>query len=521
MKPVVHHRIRLWRMLSRRSKRLPLTAAGAMVAASLVLAPVATRTRAFADDKKKDEKKDDDKKKDKEKEEKESRLESGDARTGLQKVQKKIDAGSFQDALAAARELVDKHGDELVRIEDKEEEARKPDADVSVSLHLTARMALRRALATLPPEGRDVLSKQSQEEAQHRLEAGRAAGDTTPLLDCADRFFPLDEAGESLLLAGDLLLEKGSILSAFVSWRDVLERHPNPAIRVRAAKRLLATLPVIKDPATARDLARAIDAAELEGGEDLAKLAKAYSRENDEAELAECSVDGSGNVGPITTGVVPGESAFSIPFPDVPKNFDFRDTSKPPTNEWGQVMPQVRRILVGHLATDDYLIIHHGKTIYAYDREGEGEVWHLASGRSGLGEYMTKLLTTLALPRYGMVQDGKVLYATIRSPKEESGIPRGLLVAAKLRTGRILWDTDSLDPEEEPVKKKKDKDDKGDDEKKEAKLSFVGAPLLAGDRLYCGATSASAPNETFVIALDARTGRVVWKRALASSEPYT
>src|SRR5262249_45764057 len=149
------------------------------------------------------------------------------------------------------------------------------------NLHLPTGMILRRKLAAISTEGLDAFKKACGDEAAQKLAAARTAPDGAALLaalvDCGDRYFPLDEGAEALPAAGDLPLERGCLGGAAQAWRDILELHPSALARAKAGRRLVAILPMLADAATALDVAAALRHASLEsieGGEALATAAR-------------------------------------------------------------------------------------------------------------------------------------------------------------------------------------------------------------------------------------------------------
>ncbi|MBN1417700.1 MAG: PQQ-binding-like beta-propeller repeat protein [Planctomycetes bacterium] len=77
-------------------------------------------------------------------------------------------------------------------------------------------------------------------------------------------------------------------------------------------------------------------------------------------------------------------------------------------------------------------------------------------------------------------------------------IPRRGLVAIDTVRGGVLWDTASI-PDL-------------------AELSFPGPFAIRGDRLYAGAWSKSGYIDAYVVAIDLREGRTLWKTLLASNQ---
>ena len=154
-----------------------------------------------------------------------------------------------------------------------------------------------------------------------------------------------------------------------------------------------------------------------------------------------------------------------------------------------------RRLLAGHAATGRLLLVHRGQSVIAYDTEGpgaRGRVW--ATGDTAeVGEYLHELLDVECLPREGIATTASACFATL--DQGGSALPRLRLGAFRIGDGKTLWSKT------------------GDS----AGISHAGTPLPAGDKVFCGAVSLEAPNETWVVARSVRDGALLWKRALAAS----
>jgi outer membrane protein assembly factor BamB len=478
----------------------------------------------------------------KEKEALESPVLVQDAQALVDKLARKIDAAEWADVLTLAREIADKHPDDLVLgepVADKEKLAKG-------ALHIPARTALRRRLATIPAEGAAELARLLGDDPEERLAAARASVDPGRLLDAGDRSFFLDVGAEAILEAGDLYLEQGNLVAAAFAWRDVLDRHPNAGAKARAARRLVALLPLLEDPATARALRRAIRSSAVEPTERdaLAALAKARAVELDETELADGAVTQGGAIAALGSSVLPVALRKKLSFEDcVPEKVDWRSPdAQNQTGDFGQAVPNVRRLLSSSAVTHHFLLLHLGRAILLFNlRNGVQLNWAIGRKRD-LKDYHASLLDMNVLARFGVtVVDGDTVYATIRRGKhaaEEGGtVPRGTLIRATLpeadagddAEGTLVWDALASEPDEgeppPPRPRRSRKKDKGASEPeppelKEDALSFVGTPLVSGDRVFAGAWLAGSPNQTFVVALDAETGRILWKRALATVDSY-
>lgn len=489
--------------------------------------------------------------KDKAKEVQDSTIENQEARAVLDRFTKKAKAEAWQDAFAAARELVDKHGDKLLLLDETVTDDTGEARFRIHNLHGTTGWVLRRKLAALPPEALDAFAKTFSEDAQRRLAAARGTSDVAGLLDVADRFFPLDEAAEALLTAGDLQLERGLLIGAAMAWRDVLDLHGTASFRLKAGKRLMALLPLLGDAATAHDYARSFktakasfkenhDAPSEEAVTELEAAANEFAERFADTLAPDIAVDGAGGLAPIYSAAIPGvvDRRVRLPSDDV-KTIDWR-TQEQVTNQWGQVVVPVRRLLSGSFATDEMVMVHLGKSISAYYMDDDesydppvekGQLAYAFGGHRGIKEYLTDVVGSSVVARYGIAVEKHRVYATLKAPPLEvdKPMPRGRLVCFNARTGegrdgkKCYWDTtqsESSDDEDQPVRKKKKDAENANEEKKELRLSYIGTPIYGGERIYCPAANAQEPNETWVVAVDAKDGRLLWKRILGTSAAF-
>src|SRR5581483_1091569 len=139
-------------------------------------------------------------KKPKEKDPVDTPLVNPEAQQLLDKLAAKIEDEDWAEALATAREVADRHAEDLVLAA----EPKGPKELAKGALHVTASAALRR-----------------------RLEQARATNEPRPLVEAGDRYFCLEQGALALLEAGDLYLERGNVVAAAFAWQDVLDHHPS------------------------------------------------------------------------------------------------------------------------------------------------------------------------------------------------------------------------------------------------------------------------------------------------------
>lgn len=394
-------------------------------------------------------------------------LESPDARAAIAALDSRIAAGAWPEAFAAARTLLEKRGGEPLA---------RGDAFVP------ARALVRERLAALSAEGRAAFELIHSVEAARRLDEARALSSAAALEDMGTQFFPLDEGARALLVAGDRHFEHGNVVFAVSLWRDVALLHPARARRAEALERLEAALPVLGSSSVGRELAAACPGAGLE------TVAC-------DAEIADLSVDASGSVAPVASVALPlaGLAVHAVP---------------------EDVRPGLERDVVAHgtgfpfltaspSGTGGLVILHLGRALVAYDPAAGRTRWR--HGTRLVERHFAALLRARYTLRLGATSGAGRVLATLETDSLLDDAPRGKLVALDARTGKLAWDVLETDPDERSSL---------DESDAHPRLSFTGTPLVAGTRVFCGATDARAPDATWVACCDAETGALLWKRPL-------
>ena len=400
-------------------------------------------------------------------------LESPEARAAIAVLDSRIAVGAWPEAFAAARALLEKRGGEPLA---------RGDAFVP------ARAIVRERLAALPGEGRAAFERIHAEEAARRLDEARALSSAAALEDLGTQFFPLDEGARALLVAGDRHFERGNVVFAVSLWRDVALLHPARARRAEALERLEAALPVLGSPSVCRELAAATW--KRQEGAGLAGFAGACV-----PEIVDASVDASGNVAPVESVALPlaGLAVHAVP---------------------EDVRPGLERDVVAHgtgfpfltaspAGTGELVILHLGRALVAYDPAAGKTCWR--HGTRLVERHFAALLRARYTLRFGATCGAGRVLATLETDALLDDAPRGKLVALDARTGKLAWDVLETDPDEHSSL---------DESEAHPRLSFTGTPLVAGTRVFCGATDARAPDATWVACCDADTGAILWKRPL-------
>lgn len=448
----------------------------------------------------------------------------------------KIDAEQWVDVLAATRELLDKHGQDLVLAE-------TPDSPSDVKkgvLHVPAGTALRRRLAAISPEGRTELVRLAADDPETRLASARASLAPSRLVEVADRYFFAETGGWALIEAGDLYAERGSLVAASFAWREVLDHHPLNGLRTVAARRLVGLLPAIGDGGTARALRRELRHTlewDVPARDALVQKCKEVAADLDKLDLVDQCVTSTGAVAPLGSAIWPVKKKHAHSLDEVSKELDWRagEPTRVEQGGDGQFLAGIPRLTFGSAVTDDWILVHLGRQIHLFDTRQDGGS-PVKVGKKNLGAFLGSLRRAPILARYGLAledrDEGTVCYATIRTGPilAQDPVPLGALVKFVLPDPRhrdssvdLAWPTEKEPAEEEeggPRRRKKKDQPAAPAEGQEEQLSFVGTPLPAGDRVFCGAYLAGQPNQTFVAAVDAATGTLLWKRALATTDSF-
>jgi outer membrane protein assembly factor BamB len=405
-------------------------------------------------------------------------LENPDARAAIAVLDSRISIGAWADAFAAARTLLEKRGGEPVARTD--------------TLAVPARVLLRERLGALSAEGRAAFERIYAGEAARKLEEVRALPSAAALEDTGTRFFPLDEGARALLLAGDRHFERGNLAFAVALWRDVALLHPIPARRAEAFARLQAALLLLGSPSVCRELAAACwNQGEQEQGARLAALVSAC-----DAAIDDLALDPSGNVAPVASLAVPlgGLAVHCVSEARYEREVVAHGTGFP-------LLTASPAGLEGGL-----VLLHLGRAVIAYDPLANKKRWR--HGTQHIERHFAALLRTRLTLRLGATcAAGKVL-ATLETDALAEDTPRATLVALDARTGKLVWDVLDTDPDERFSL---------DENETHPRLSFTGTPLVAGTRVFCGATDARSSDATWLACCDADTGAILWKRALLSA----
>jgi hypothetical protein len=407
-----------------------------------------------------------------------SEVEVPEARSALATLDTKLKAQAWTDALGLARDLVEKHGGDLVATSDRS--------------FAPASIVVREKLGALPEEGRATFARLFEVEARKALEEAKTASGPSSLAAFGDRYFPLDQGAEALLLAGDRFLERGNVPFAVDSWSAVALHHPSKERRAQALRRIEGALPILGSRSLVHKIAGELDS-------DAGTAFDAKAKEVPRPALEDFAVDSSGAVGPIASFVRPWRPrhVFSV-HDSVPAILDWRNVS--------QRVQRLPMLASAHLGLEGLLVLHLGRALVAVDPATAKTVWR--HNDRLLGRYFQQLARARLASRWGIAHDGARLYATLETDALEADMPRGKLVALDARTGKLLWDALADEWTEKPR-----------EQEREARLSFVGTPLPCGGRVFCGATDATQPGETWIAACDAESGHVLWKRKLAVSTP--
>src|SRR5579883_418034 len=339
-----------------------------------------------------------------------SEVEVPEAKSALATLDAKLKAQAWTDALGLARDLSEKHGGDLVATGERS--------------FVPASIVLREKLGELPEEGRATFARLFGAEAKKALDEAKTASGPSSLAATGDRYFPLDQGAEALLLAGDRFLERGNVPFAVDAWSAVALHHASKERRAQALRRLEGSLPILGSRSLVHRIASQLDP---ESGTELREKAQGVPR----PAFEDFSVDSSGAVGPIASFVRPRRPVHVFAVHD----------SAPPNLDWRNVSQRAQRLPMlasAHLGLDGLLVLHLGRALVAVDPATAKTVWR--HNDRLMARYFAQLVRARLASRWGIARDGTRLYATLETDPLEAEMPRGRLVALDARTGKLLWD---------------------------------------------------------------------------------
>ena len=481
-----------------------------------------------------------------------------DAKPHLARLNAYIAAGKWDEAVESLRKLSEEHGDRIVQLDDRR--------------YVNVRDYCHLKVAALPPEALALYRARVDQVAADWYRQGVKNRDERLLGNVAEKLLCSSFGDDALLALGDIALEQGQYDRAREAWQEI-----SPLMRgadgqqvwqvlhgVSEPKQWEAALPQFQNkpdklhwvafPDTSLDLAairaRMVLCSILEGSPARARLELQWlDRLHPQAagKLA-------GRDGPYrqTLDDLLASSAKWLATPvDVDWYTFARDSSRnsvvtgrPPLSgrpSWelslSTLTPAVddrgprrgRSPLVQFADPDSRLAFHplivgnrvffcNRQQVFALNAETGQPLWPRKDGAAGRifpaselpGEKIFSDGQMFGSPRYTMTVSGDLLFARIGSPItiRPAGLlsdpePSSLICLNLRRQGALEWkyprDNQRLDFEG-------------------GRWAIEGAPVCDGQTVYVGLRRSTFRSEAHVAALDARTGRLLWRRQVCSAD---
>ena len=440
-------------------------------------------------------------------------------RTTMDRVKEYLADGQWNEAVQTLSEMMEQSGTRLLGVTERR--------------FVSVRDYCHLQLASLPPEALAQYRSRVDPLARKWYEEGVARRDRRLLENVVDQAFSSSWGDNALYALGEMALESANPAAARSYWEKVIPVDP-PA---EAPRTWLCVPDTELDLAAVR--ARLVLASILEGSLDRAK--------DELAAMSRLHADARGHFGGREVNCVEALTSLvseSASWPDAKPDPDWptfagsplrskiapapidlrkvawrvplRPTVPAGNSVWGSTTParrvaeDARSPLSYHpVLVGDLVLVNNEVEILAVDLDTGKPAW--GSGgpqvyRDGFGEEVLALYNppdSLGVPRFTMtVFEGK-LYArmgsaiTSRPPDPQVARGSGYLVCLDLEAeGRMAWKT-------EPAEKD---------------FSFEGSPVTDGANVYVAMRQSDIQPQAHVACLDARTGRLRWRRFVCAAE---
>lgn len=376
---------------------------------------------------------------------------------------------------------------------------------------LPSRLVAREALLELPPAGHDAYKLFFDAEARKLLEQAQGAEELNKLSQIFSKYLITSVGDEAANRLGDLHFEAGNYAQAVNSWRAILEERPDSRIaKARLRVKIATAFARQKNWREFRDLQKLVESQHAAdkvtiGGKDVSAVEylKGLAKQG-----------GNESVRPDShEGVSASEFALSA---SVKPLWQFRFF---PTNDEGSEPSQGLRMqqMWGGMVSSDLVPpvtvdqTHVYVNLLGYDLGVNLKDGKLAWRSGRFFDLIQKAQQggISSVEQYGLAKSSDRLWSVAIDPKSQNqnqGRGRGGggkfdIVARELATGKQLLSSAQI-PE------LKD-------------WSLRGKPVAAGERIFVAAGKVNQERELYVLALNAKDGKLVWSTQIGSytSEP--
>lgn len=414
-------------------------------------------------------------------------------------------AAKWNEGAAKLAELVEQYGDRLVLFG-------------AAGQYVSARKLAAKLARELPPEGLAAGRRQVDPRVGAALASAREARDFRRIL----RDFPNStREREVRARLAQVLGEAGDVEGEAEALWQLIDNPGDGEGRAAAAAKLAIDLGVLNEREQLDALEATLGAAVTDrirwrgkpaSVRDVITYARTLLRPSDDdapAWAAWPTFGGSASRDRVAAGVK------AIPPPTARYSFTEGPAWAPQMRGWsGGWNAQYPESLLSQPAiADGLIVVNEGHLAWAKELASDGgrPLW-VVKGHEAQSQIMYEERCL-----YGATLSGGLAYFTLTTSVEPQQvkmtwliavypIPHRKLYCVEAQTGKRLWE--------------KGGETAGKDFEKRA--SYHGAPIVDGDRLYCAATYWATPvdpAEHWVVCLDARTGKELWKTFVASGIP--
>ena len=373
-------------------------------------------------------------------------------------------------------------------------------------VHLPVQDAAALELTRLPRAALDLYREASDRAARELFERALTAKDTAALAAVARRYLASSWGDDALAALGAIAFERADYASALAAWRRLVQSCPEPSVPLASIRaRMWVCCQALGRRDEAERLARQLlhgqghATIQLGGKPTLAAdLLKQPATVPQPPPLDDWPMlGGDGTHARLPRGIAEvGEAAWTFRVP----NAAVTDAGRREFERRGLLVPFVLNATVAA----GRLFLANDAAVHALDARTGRLAWMYPDApTSPQGVALDETVHAAA-------SDGGRLFVRLADA----------LTAFDARSGRRLWrhafEKGSVRPAKKPKQKKRKKKEEDDEEIASEPLLRVTPPTVSGGRVVFGLTHLGEEARASVVALDAASGRVLWRTFICS-----
>ncbi len=371
---------------------------------------------------------------------------------------------------------------------------------------LPSRLVAREALLELPPAGHDAYRLFFDAEAKKLLEQATGAEELNKLSQIFSRYLITSVGDDAANKLGDLHFEAGNFAQAVNSWRAILEERPDSRIsKVKLRVKIGTGLARLRNWIEFREVVRVVG--EQHAGEKITLAGKEISAIDHLRSIAGKEQGAESQLAKSASGLPPDISLDKEPVPLWQFRFFPPADTTSETVQQGLVLQQmwggaVHSDVVPPVVTDK---THAYVNLLGYDVGVDLKDGKLAwrSGRFFDLVQKAQQGSVSSIEQYGIAKGADRLWTVaidVKGQNQNMGRQQGGakfdIQSRELATGKQLFN--------------------GNQAAELKEWSFRGKPIAEGDRVYAAAGKINQGRELFVLALNAKSGKIIWSTQIGS-----